>query len=244
MINLINGEALIEMDKLQSNSVDLIFVDLPYGTTQNDWDVIIPLDKMWEMFYKVLKEDGRIVLTAAQPFSSQLIMSNLKDFKYDIIWEKTISSGQLNVSKQPLRSHEHILVFYKKFSVYNEQLTKGDPYTITRKNPKSENYGSQRENSLVNEGTRRARSVIKIKNNRVKDGHPTQKPEVLCEYIIKTYSNEGEVVLDCCMGSGTSGVASKRLKREYIGIELNEEYFNIAKERIDAIRLTKIGFEE
>lgn len=244
MINLINGEALAEMDKLDPNSVDLIFVDLPYGTTQNDWDIIIPLDKMWEAFYKVLKEDGRIVLTAAQPFSSQLIMSNLKDFKYDIIWEKTISSGQLNVSRQPLRSHEHILVFYKKFSVYNEQLTKGDPYKITRKSPKSENYGAQKENSLVNEGTRRARSVVKIKNNRVKDGHPTQKPEELCEYIIKTYSNEGELVLDCCMGSGTSGVAAKRLKRDFIGIELKEEYFNIAKERIDSVRLTKIGFEE
>lgn len=244
MINLINGEALAEMDKLDPNSVDLIFVDLPYGTTQNDWDIIIPLDKMWEAFYKVLKEDGRIVLTAAQPFSSQLIMSNLKDFKYDIIWEKTISSGQLNVSRQPLRSHEHILVFYKKFSVYNEQLTKGDPYKITRKSPKSENYGAQKENSLVNEGTRRARSVVKIKNNRVKDGHPTQKPEELCEYIIKTYSNEGELVLDCCMGSGTSGVVAKRLKRDFIGIELKEEYFNIAKERIDSVRLTKIGFEE
>lgn len=242
-ITLINGECLQEMDKLKEHEVDLIFVDLPYGTTQNKWDTIIPLEEMWKMFYKVLKEDGRIVLTAAQPFTSQLIMSNMKDFKYDLIWEKTISSGQLNVNKQPLRSHEHILIFYKQFKTYNEQLEKGDPYHIKRKEPHSDNYGTQKESELFNEGTRRPKSIIKIKNPRMKDQHPTQKPEELTNYIIKTYSNENDLVLDCCMGSGTTGISCKKLNRNFIGIELDKTYFDKAKERIDNTKLTKIIFE-
>jgi len=242
-ITLINGEALSEMNKLPKNIVDLIFVDLPYGTTQNKWDVIIPLDDMWKSFYHVLKETGIIVLTATQPFTSQLVVSNLKDYKYDLIWEKPLASGQLNVNKQPLRAHEHILIFYKKFNTYNEQLSIGDPYHIKRKPGTSTNYGTQKESELFNEGTRRQRSVLKIQNNRIEGGHPTQKPERLTELIIKTYSNENDTVLDCCMGSGTTGVSSKLLKRNFIGIELDPNYFNMAKERIDKTKVSKIEFE-
>lgn len=232
-VELINGEAIEEMRKMEDNSVDFICVDLPYGTTQNKWDEIIPLDEMWKEFHRVIKFNGCIALTAAQPFSSKLVMSNIKNFKYEMIWEKTISSGQLNVKHQPLRNHESILIFYKKRPVYNEQKTKGEPYSINRKaDYKDGNYGKQRDNSKVNEGYRHAKSVLKISNPRIKNGHPTQKPLELMSHLIKMYTNEGDTVLDCCMGSGTTGVASSILKRRFIGIELDKKYFDGAVERI------------
>ena len=232
-IELINGEALSEMAKIKDNSIDFICVDLPYGTTQNKWDEIIPLDKMWKEFHRIIKEDGCIALTASQPFSSKLVMSNLSCFKYEMIWEKTISSGQLNVKHQPLRNHESILIFYKKIPTYNEQKTQGEPYSINRKADYQDgNYGKQKDNAKINDGFRHAKSVLKISNPRIKGGHPTQKPLELMEHLIKMYTNKGDVVLDCCMGSGTTGVAASNLDRGFIGIELDENYFKKAVDRI------------
>ena len=230
---LINNNCLLSMEQIKDKSVDLICVDLPYGVTKNKWDSIIPLDKMWNLFNRIIKDNGAIVLTATQPFSSILTMSNISNFKYDLIWEKTISSGQLNVSHQPMRSHESILVFYKKKPTYNEQKTLGTPYSINRSgNYLENNYSKQSSSSKTNDGYRHAKSVIKISNPRIKNGHPTQKPVELFEYIIKTFTNEGETVLDCCMGAGTTGVACANLNRDFIGIELDSKYFNMSKDRI------------
>ena len=235
-VKLINGECVTEMLKLPDHEVDLILVDLPYGTTKNKWDIIIPFQDLWNAFKFVLKKEGRIVLTAAQPFASQLIMSNPSLFKYDLIWEKTISSGQLNVSKMPLRNHEHILVFYNKFTTYNEQKTEGIPYKISRKGTYMEGcYNDQKASIKDNTGYRHAKSVIKVSNPRVKGGHPTQKPLELMTYLIKTFSNKGDLVLDCCMGSGTTGEACIITGRNFIGIELDNYYFNFAENRLSEL---------
>lgn len=233
-VTLLEGDCLQQMKSIPDKSIRLICVDLPYGTTQNKWDEIIPFDKMWAEFNRVITDDGATVLTASQPFSSKLVMSNINDYKYELIWEKTIGSGQLNIKRQPLRVHESILVFYKKFGVYNEQKTAGKPYSIERTvKAKGESYGKQTDSKKINDGFRHAKSVIKVSNPRIKGGHPTQKPLELMEYLIKVYSNEGDSVLDCCMGSGTTGVAAVNLKRKFIGIELDNKYFNDAKLRID-----------
>lgn len=220
------GDAISEMNKIDKNSVDLILTDLPYGTTKNKWDIIIPMDLMWECFKNILKPNGKIVLTAAEPFSSLLITSNLEWFKYDLIWEKTVSSGQLNISHMPLRNHEQILVFYQKSGTYNEQLEQGEPYKINRKPPVSTNYNNQTSSSKTNDGYRHAKSVIKISNPRIKGGHPTQKPLELWERLIKTYSNENDIVVDCCAGSFITAKACNKLNRNWICIENNKDYFN------------------
>lgn len=194
---------------------------------------MIPIDEMWSEFNRITKKNGVVVLTATQPFTSKLVISNLANFKYDLIWEKTISSGQLNVRKQQLRNHESILVFAKSPFTYNEQKTEGSPYKINRKVKNGENnYGTQKDSSKENEGYRHAKSVIKVSNPRIKGGHPTQKPIELMEYIIKTYSNKGDLVLDCCMGSGTTGVAAIKNERLFYGIELDANYFKTSKQRI------------
>lgn len=235
---LINGDCLEEMYKIKDNSIDLIAVDLPYEITQNPWDNIIPFKPMWDNFKRILKDNSAVVLTASQPFTSKLVMSNLDWFKYDIIWEKTIGSGQLNINKQPLRVHESVLVFYNTQPIYNEQKTEGVPYKIKR-NAKynNESYGKQRPNEKNNDGYRHARSVITIANPRIKSGHPTQKPIALFEYIINTYTNPGNLVLDCCMGSGTTGFACVNLNRSFIGIEKDEFYFSKAVKELKAQRL-------
>jgi len=227
---LVNGDCLKVMKDIPDGSIDMILCDLPYGVTNNKWDVVIDLDDMWEQYERVIKENGAIVLTATQPFTSQLVMSNIDIFKYDMIWEKTIASNQLNVKIQPLRNHESILVFYKKQPTYNEQKTKGDPYSINRKADYMDgNYNKQKPSSKKNNGYRHAKSVIKISNPRIKGGHPTQKPNELLEYLIKTFTNKGDVVLDNCMGSGSTGAACRNLQRGFFGIELDKRYFNMAK---------------
>jgi site-specific DNA-methyltransferase (adenine-specific) len=232
-MTLIQGDCLLEMPKLKERSIDFIFIDLPYGTTQNKWDEVIPFEPMWENLLRLIKPNGAMVFTATQPFSSKLVLSQLKLFKYEMIWEKTICSGQLNVKRQPLRAHESILVFYEQQPVYNEQKTTGEPYKIQRKiNFKEQSYGAQKDSSKVNDGFRHAKSIIKISNPRIKGGHPTQKPIELMEHIIKMFTNEGDTVLDCCMGSGTTGVACLNLKRKFVGIELDEVWYNRARERI------------
>tara|TARA_Y100001970_G_scaffold193518_1_gene235159 strand:- start:545 stop:1267 length:723 start_codon:yes stop_codon:yes gene_type:complete len=232
-IKLIRDNCLNQMKNIKERSIDCILTDLPYGITKNEWDIEIDLKLLWENFNNILKPNGIIILTAVQPFTSKLVISNQKMFKYEIIWEKTIGSGQLNIKHQPLRVHESILIFYNKRGTYNEQLTEGKPYSINRNKVKGSGYNKQTSSNKQNDGYRHAKSVIKISNPRIKDGHPTQKPIELLEYLVKTYTNENDTVLDCCMGSGSTGVACINLNRNFIGIELNNEYFEKAKDYLN-----------
>jgi site-specific DNA-methyltransferase (adenine-specific) len=242
MFQLYHDDCLNTLKSIEPKSIDMVLCDLPYGTTQNKWDSIIPLEELWSLYDSVTKENAAIVLTASQPFTSKLIVSNIDNFKLEWIWKKTVGSGQLNIKSQPLKMHESVLVFYKKKPTYNEQMTVGKPYKMNRKAAsfKDANYGKQKDVVVENDGVRHAQSVIEIGNPRIKNGHPTQKPVELCEYFIKTYSNEGDTVLDNCMGSGSTGVAALNLKRKFIGIEKDETYFNSAKQRIENV-ISKIS---
>lgn len=228
-------DCLDGMKMIDDASVDMILCDLPYGVTaRNKWDVIIPFDKMWEQYKRIRKEDGVIVLTAIQPFASMVVMSNLKLFKYEWIWEKTQGTGFLNAKKQPLRNHEQVLVFYKSQPTYNPQMWQSTPYTAKRLDKSySTNYGKQTRVDTINmDGKRYPLTVQKFKydSNKV---HPTQKPIALFEYIIKTYTNEGDLVIDNCIGSGTTAIACMRTGRNFIGMDLSEEYCQIARKRIE-----------
>ena len=192
---------------------------------------------MWAHIKRILKPKGIAVFTAVQPYTSVLVMSNLDWFKYDLVWQKTIGSGQLNVNRQPMRTHETVLVFYNNFGTYNEQTTLGNPYKIKRKMSQFQtSYGKQRDHESINEGTRRAKSVIKIKNPRVKGGHSTEKPVALMEYLIKTYSNPGEVVLDFAAGRFSTGVAAINTGRQFIGIEKHDYWFSKGIERLKNLK--------
>lgn len=235
-MNLYQGNCLEIMPTFSDHSIDLIASDLPYGISGNKWDSPIDLVELWSNFKRVLKPGGVVVLTATQPFTSQLIVSNLKGFKVEYIWKKTVGSGQLNISHQPLRMHESCLVFYDKRPTYNPQYTSGEPYSIHRVgNYKEEGYGIQREHGTVNQGFRHPQTVLTIPNPRIKGGHPTQKPVKLMEFFILTYSNEGDTVLDCCMGSGSTGEAAINTNRDFIGIELDDRWFNVANERLQSL---------
>ncbi len=229
---LANGECLEVMEQLPAASFNLVLTDLPYGVSQNKWDTVIDLKKLWAAFDRLLKPSGVVVLTATQPFTSILVNSNLKQFKYEWIWEKSIGSGQLNIAHQPLRKHESVLVFYKRKPTYNEQRTEGSPYSIKRKPLLGDGYGAQCSSETINDGFRHPSSVLFFPNPRVKNGHPTQKPVALMEYLIRTYTNPGDIVLDCCLGSGTTAIAAQQLKRQFIGIELSEKYYEMASGRL------------
>jgi len=235
-INLIHGDCLEVMKLIPDGSVDMVLADPPYGTTQCKWDSVIPFEPMWEQLKRVTKKNGAIVLTASQPFTSALIMSNVKMFKYCWVWEKSKSTNFLNAKKQPLRKHEDICVFYRKQPNYNPQMTLGQPYDKgVRKDQLSGSYGDFKPKHVRSDGERYPTDVFYFKTaeSEGRVWHPTQKPVALMEYLIKTYTNEGETVLDFTMGSGTTGVAAKSLNRKFIGIELDEAYFNIANERIE-----------
>lgn len=233
MLNKItHGDCLEVMKGIEDKSVDMILCDLPYGTTQNKWDSIIPLEELWEHYNRVIKDNGAIVLTAQTPFDKVLGCSNLKMLKYEWIWQKTEATGFLNAKKMPLKNHENILVFYKKLPTYNPQMTKGKPYSYKKEGISSENYGNSKgTEQIVNDGERYPLTVQVFKKD--KGLHPTQKPVALFEYLIKTYTNEGDTVLDNCIGSGTTAVACINTKRNFIGIELEERYYNIANKRIE-----------
>ena len=234
MITIHLGDCLEVLKTVGDSSVDLVATDLPYGTTNNKWDVIIPFDKLWEQLNRVCKNNANMIFTTSQPFTSMLICSNLKNFRYEVIWQKTLGSGQLNINRQPLKVHESIVVFYREFGTYNEQKTKGEPYKITRKLEQygTSNYNTQKDHVSVNEGTRRAKSVITISNPRIKGGHPTQKPVGVMDYIIKTYSNEGDIVLDPTMGTGTTGASCYNLRRNFMGIEKDKTYYEVSENRL------------
>ncbi|WP_242270989.1 site-specific DNA-methyltransferase [Bacillus cereus group sp. BfR-BA-01425] len=241
MINQIhNMDCLEGMELLQDKSVDMILCDLPYGVTQNKWDVVIPFDELWKQYERVIKDNGAIVLTAAQPFSAQLIVSNPKLFRYEWIWEKTAATGHLNAKKMPMRAHESILVFYKKLPTYNPIKTTGHApvNSYTKHQDDGTNYGKTKIGISGGGSTDRyPRSVQRFSTDKQKEAiHPTQKPVALFEYLIKTYTNEGETVLDNCIGSGTTAVAAINTNRNFIGFEISKEYCAAANQRIDNLQ--------
>ena len=232
---LMHGECLELMKEIPDGSVDMVLCDLPYGTTRNKWDAIIPFDELWSSYNRICH--GPIVLTAAQPFTSSLIMSNVKDFKYQLVLVKTQSRGHLNAYKMPMRKHKDVCVFYNKQPTYNPQVTKKDPKDIRKhgNSGSTNNYGKfggdQAKNRKIAIDEKLPDDVIVFANQQ-RGVHPTQKPVPLMEYLIRTYTNECDTVLDNCMGSGTTGVACINTGRRFIGIEKDDKYFEIAKKRI------------
>lgn len=229
--------------RLPDKSIDMILADMPYGTTACKWDTIIPFEPLWEQLKRVIKPNGAIILTASQPFTSNLLLSNLKQFKYELIWDKNYGGSPGLAKYRPMPSHENILVFGNGKLNYIPQMRTGKPYIdkrIFRKtdkpnyNKNEHKFGYKKNVGAINSGTRFPLSVIRIQKHNTKGQHPTQKPVALFEYLIKTYTNEGEVVLDFAIGSGTTAVACKRLNRKYIGFETDKKYFNIAIERLEA----------
>ena len=231
-MKLLQGDCLERMKEIPDGSIDMVLTDPPYGTTACKWDTVIPFEPMWEQLKRITKANGAIVLTASQPFTSALVMSNPQMFSYEWVWVKSKITGVLNAKRMPVRKHEQIIVFSDKkcTGTYNPQglLPKG---SITKQGGNSDNYGSRSTKPYMQEFTNWPRDVLEIASEG-KTVHPTQKPVALMEYLIKTYTNEGETVLDFTMGSGTTGVAAKNLNRDFIGIELDKDYYNIAKERI------------
>lgn len=229
-IKLHNGDCLGVMRAIPDQSVDLILCDLPYGTTRNKWDSIIPLADLWAAYRRICR--GAIVLTAQTPFDKVLGASNLDMLRYEWIWRKEMGSGHLNAKKAPLKDHENVLVFYDKPPSYNPQMRTGfKPYAV-KSGHGSSNYGAQQESVTVSDGSRYPVTVLEFPRDRDKV-HPTQKPVALMEYLIRTYTNAGDVVMDNCMGSGTTGVACVHSDRSFIGIERDPDYFKIAQGRID-----------
>jgi len=238
MLELYRGDCLIEMDKIPDHSIDLILADPPYGTTQCKWDSIIPLDEMWVQLKRVIKPNGAIVMTASQPFTTTLIASNMEMFKYCWVWIKPKGTGHLNAKRQPMRDIEDIVVFYRKQCTYRPRMIEGTPYRDKAgkdhksKTSMTDNYGEFTNYREVNTGFRYPKQSLKMEVVERGSVHPTQKPVALMEYMIKTYTNEGETVLDFTMGSGTTGVACVNTGRDFMGIEMDEEYFEIAQDRI------------
>ena len=236
---LFNGDCLQVMDELikEGVTIDAIITDIPYGTTACKWDNIIPFDAMWERLNKLIKPNGAIVLFGSQPFTTKLINSNFKNFKYELIWDKVQGKQPFLAKIQPMKSHENILVFGDGKLTYNPQMREGKPYTDKRGGQKADtdHYKEFTRQTYENKSTRYPVSIITINNPNTKGMHPTQKPVALMEYLIKTYTNENEIVLDFTMGSGTTGVACMNTGRKFIGIELDKTYFNLSVERLNKI---------
>ncbi len=230
------GDCLQKMKEIPDKSIDMILCDPPYGTTsRNKWDITLPVDALWKAYKRIIKDNGAILLFGQPPFSSELIMSNRKMFRYEWIWEKPLAQGFLNANRMPMRATENISCFYKKHPTYNPQKIGGVPYNKgIRKSNSTTNYGDHGESFGINiTGARYPTNILRFSNANHKNVlHPTQKPVPLLEYLIKTYTNKGDTVMDNCMGSGSTGVAAVRTGREFIGIEMNEDYFRIAQERI------------
>ncbi len=231
-------DCLEGMEYIQDKSIDMILADLPYGTTQNKWDTVINLQKLWEQYNRIVKDEGAIILTAQPPFDKALACSNLKMFRYEWIWEKSKATGFLNAKKMPLKAHENILVFYKRLPIYNPQKTTGHTPVnrYTKRKGDGSNYGKTAVVSGGGNTDRYPRDVLKFKNV-INPIHPTQKPVALFEYLIRTYTNEGNIVLDNCIGSGTTAEACIRTRRDFIGFEIEEKYCSMAEERLKRIQL-------
>ena len=236
-MKLYNDDCLKVLPTIPDKSIDFILTDPPYGTTACKWDFVIPFEPMWKNLKRIVKENSAIALFGSEPFSSHLRISNIKNFKYDWIWQKEQGTGFGNAKKQPLRNLEIISIFYKNQCLYNPQKFKGKPYKTKSKsgNHKNSVYEDGGLNSIItiNKGDRFPLQLLKFNRDKNKV-HPTQKPVALLEYLIKTYTNENDTVLDFTMGSGSTGVACKNTNRNFIGIELDKKYFNIAKQRIES----------
>jgi site-specific DNA-methyltransferase (adenine-specific) len=227
------------MALIPDKSIDMILCDLPYGTTACKWDTIIPFDRLWAQYERVIKDNGAIVLTASQPFTSALVMSNAKLFKYELIWDKKFTSDFLHAKRRPMKYHENVCIFYKKPPTYNPQKWKGKPNHSMGNVGENPIYRENQNTVLKNvesdkSGLKYPRSIVEFqKHTSTENLHPTQKPASLFEYLIKTYSNEGDIVLDNCMGSGTTAVAAINTNRKFIGFETEPAYIEIANKRID-----------
>jgi len=229
-----NMDCIEGMKQIPNDYIDLVLTDLPYGVTQNKYDKPLPLDKLWNEYKRIIKERTAIIFTSQFPYTNELINSNKEWFRYDIIWEKGLASGFLNANKMPLRIHEHILIFYNNQPTFNPQKFLGKKwYSRTKPSMINKNYGEFTPKNKKNTYWKMPKSVIHIKKPHPSIVvHPTQKPLELFEYLIRSYSNEGDLVLDNCMGSGTTAVACKRLNRHFIGFEINKEYYDVSLQRL------------
>ena len=235
-IKLILGDCLEKFSEIPDNSIDCIICDLPYGTTSCKWDVLIPFDKLWFEYNRIAKETAPILLFGIEPFSSYIRMSNIKDFRYDLYWHKTLCSNFMMGKRQPFFKVETISVFYKKSPTYNPIMRQGKPYEVKESHiaqkGMQQKYCFDKKSDIKNEGTRYPDNLLEFNSLGSGKLHPTQKPLDLLEYLIKTYTNENDIVLDNCMGSGTTGEACMNLGRNFIGIEKDKEYFEIAEKRL------------
>lgn len=232
---IFNEDCLEGMKRIPDRSVDMILCDLPYGTTQCKWDSVIPFDPLWEQYNRIIKNNGAMVFTAAQPFTSFLIASNVKQFRYSLVWDKKNTTGFLNAKRMPLRRHEDIAVFYKQLPTYNPQMTtKGKPRKKGGADRTNRGCYGDYGNSNTFNNTYYPTSVLEISNSdKTKIIHPTQKPVELFEYLIETYTNPGAIVMDNCMGSGTTAIACLSSGRDFVGFELLKPYYESAIQRID-----------
>ena len=232
---ILKGNCITLLKDLKEDSIDMILVDLPYGTTACKWDSIIPLELLWKEYNRVCKEEAAMVFTSSQPFTTTLAHSNLNNLRYSLVWEKPNGTNPFQASIMPMKKHEDILVFYRKLPTYNPQMVSGKPYkwNSTRSGGEAGSITQSKETPIDNKGTRYPSSVLHFKQER--GLHPTQKPVPLMEWLIRTYTNEGDVVLDNTMGSGTTGVACKNTNRKFIGMEQDTDYYNTSKKRLDNI---------
>ena len=238
---IFNEDCISGMTRLADGSVDCIICDPPFQTTDCDWDIRLPMEEMWLQFNRVTKQNAAIVLFSQLPFAVDLINANRKMFRYEWVWEKSKAVGFLNANKMPLRAHENILVFYRQLPTYNPQFSTGKPYVMNHKDRQRGVYRPAQGKITVNDGTKYyPRDVLKVNSVNGSKAepryHPTQKPVTLMEFLIKTYTNKWETVLDATMGSGTTGVACMTTGRKFIGFETNEKFFAISRARIEAAR--------
>lgn len=240
--SIYEGDCLEILKKLPSGSIDMVLCDLPYGTTQNRWDSLIDLKALWKEYHRVVKENGAIVLTSQGLFTARLILSNERNFKYKIVWEKSKPTNFLNAKRQPLRKHEDICVFYRRQPIYNPQMSVGEPYDKgIRKNQLSGSYGDFNPSHVKSNGKRYPTDIVYFKTAESEGEvwHPTQKPVELGRYLIRTYSKEGDLILDNAFGSGSFLVAAALENRRFCGIEKNEDVHLFKKKKIDYIKVAK-----
>ncbi|MGO2040655.1 MAG: DNA-methyltransferase [Staphylococcus equorum] len=245
--NVIKGDSLEEMKLIPNNSVDMVLVDLPYGTTQNKWDSIIPLEQLWEQYHRIVKENGAMIFTSSGMFTAKLMLSNVKEYKYKYVWMKSKATNFLNAKKQPLRKHEDIVVFYKKQPTYNPQMSQGDAYSKgIRKNQVTGSYGDFEPTLVESTGSRYPVDILYFKTAESEGSvvHPTQKPVELGRYLIRTFTNPGDVVLDNTSGSGSFLVAALQEGRNFIGIEKNENVALFKNNPVDYITITQNRINE
>ncbi|CEN21477.1 DNA-methyltransferase [Paraclostridium sordellii] len=244
---VVEGDCLEVMKDIPDKSIDMILCDLPYGTTQNKWDSVIPLDKLWKQYKRIIKDNGAIVLTSQGVFTAELILSNKSQFKYKLVWEKSKATNFLNAKKQPLRKHEDICVFYKKQPVYNPQMKEGEPYNKgVRKNQLTGSYGDFNPVEVKSDGLRYPNDIVYFKTaeSEGKVYHSTQKPVELGRYLIRTYTNPGDVVLDNTCGSGSFLVAALLEDRDFIGIEINNDEKLYKKENMNLIEVCNLRLDQ